>query len=140
MCFEDPSERQLEQLVLFSLPLFGCFGPLDGDSWPLLGCFGLLMGRSWVSLGRSWALVGRSWPLLGRSWPLLAALGRSWAALGTTCKNHARIDAQNDRLGPPKAFQNDPQIDPRIDPKSIQKTMRKKNLCRTTIGLPKTQK
>ena len=50
-------------------------------------------GRSWGALGRSWAAVGPSLAALGRS---LAALVRSWAALGTTFKNHAKIDAKNE--------------------------------------------
>ena len=66
------------------------------------------LGLSWAALGRSWAALGRSWaalgPLLGRSWaalgPLLGALGPLLAALGTTCKNHLKIDAKMVDLDP----------------------------------------
>ena len=86
-----------------------------------LGRFLVALGRSWALLGRSWALLGRSWAALGRSW---AALGRSWVALGTTCKNHPKIDAQNDRFGLPKA----PQNGAKMTPKPNQKTT--KNRCK----------
>ena len=110
------------------------------------------LGRSWGAFGRSWALLGRSWvalgplfvalgPLLAALGPLLgalgrswAALGRSWSALGTTCKNHQKIDAKNDRFGPPKASQNDSKIGPKIDRKSMQKTKRKKHLFKIVLA------
>ena len=99
------------------------FGRAWDLSWPLLGAF-------WVPLGVFWAPFGASWVPLGGSW---GALGRSWGGLGTTCKNHQKFDAKNDRFGHPKASQNDSKIDPQIDQKSMQKTMRKKNRYRTNI-------
>ena len=59
------------------------------------------LGRSWAGVSRSWVALGSILAALGRSW---AALGRSWAALGTTCENHSKIDAKNDRFGPPKSL------------------------------------
>ena len=106
------------------LLLFAAHGPLFTNPGPLLGALGPLLGRSWAALGPLLAALGRSGGALGRSW---APLGRSWAALRTTCPNHLKIDAKNDRFGPAKACQNDPQIDLQIHQKSIQKTIRKKN-------------
>ena len=83
-------------------------------SWPVLGLSWPLLGRSWALLGRSWPLWGSSWAALGRSWEalgrLLAALGRSWGDLGTTCENHQKIDAKNDRFWLPKAPPNGTKI------------------------------
>ena len=95
------------------------------------------LGCSWPALGVLLATLGRSWAALGRSW---VALGRSWAALGTTPKNHQKIDAKNDRFGPPKASQNDPKIGPKNDQKSMPKTKRKKNRNKTKITPSETQK
>merc|ERR1712005_92660 len=55
-------------------------------------------------------------------------------------KNHPKIDAQNDRFGPPKASQNDSKIDPKIDQKSMQKTKRKKSRTKANIEPSKTKK
>ena len=107
-------------------------------SWALLGHFLPLLGLSWPLLGRSWPLLGSSWAALGRSWEalgeLLAALGRSWGDLGTTCKNHEKNDAKNDRFGLPKAPPNGTKIAPKSDQKSMQKTKRKKNRNKIVLG------
>ena len=75
-----------------------------GRSWAALGSLLVAFGRSCAALGPLLAALGR----------LLAALGPLLAALGTTFENHPKIDAKNDRFGPPKASQN--------DTKSYQKT------------------
>ena len=74
-------------------PLLAALGPLLGALGPLLAALGLLLGRSWALLGGSWG-----------------ALGRSWGDLGTTCENHHKIDAKNDRFWLPKAPPNDTKI------------------------------
>jgi len=121
--------------------------------WPLLaalgsflaalGSFLAALGRSWGAFGRSWAPLGRSWAALGRSW---AALGRSWAALGTTCKNHQKIDAKNDRFGPPKASQKPPKMTPnrtkkrpKIDAKNELKKTPLQDRPGTVLGQTKRQ-
>ena len=59
--------------------------------------------------------------------PLLAALGRSWDDLGTTCKNHQKIDTKNDRFWLPKGVPNGTQIDPKTIPKRTK--IDDKNRC-----------
>ena len=94
-----------------------------GLSWAPLGAFlaalGALLGRSWPLLGCSWALLGRPGLLLGRSWvafgPLLGGLGRSWGDLGTTCKNHQKNDAKNDRFWLPKGRPKGAKIGPKTN-------------------------
>ena len=139
--YENRSERASRSsraTVRFRQSLFSSIRASKWVLWPLLGALGALLGALGALLaalgallGALGALLGRSWPLLGPSWVLL---GRSWAALGTTCKKHQKIDAKDDRFGPPKASQNDSKIDPQIDQKSMQSTMRKKTRYRTNIG------
>ena len=100
--FENIKTSQKISYFLLLLALLAALGPLLaalGRSWAALGRSWAALGRSWTALGRSWAALG---PLLGALGPLLGALGPLLAALGTTCKNHPKIDAQNDRFGPPK--------------------------------------
>ena len=87
-----------------------------GRSWPLLAALGALVAALGLLLGRSWALLGGSW----------GALGRSWGDLGTTCENHQKIDAKNDRFWLPKAPPNGTKIALKSDQKSMKKTKRKK--------------
>ena len=110
-----------------------------------------LIGRLWALLGHFWLRFAPSWAAFGRSWPLLDGPGaththtfrrpkRHTYGLGTTCKNQPKIDAKNDRFGPP----NPPQKPPKMTPKSNQKTI--KNRCSksmakmTDLDLPKPPK
>ena len=90
-------------------------------SWPLLGASWGLLEASWGSLGASWGSLGASWAPLGH---LLGHLGGLLGPLSLTFKNHLKIDAQNDRCGPPKASQKRP----KMTSKSNQKTI--KNHCK----------
>ena len=111
----------------------------------------LLIDRFWPLLGHFWLSFAPSWAAFGRSWPLLDGPGaththtfrrpkRHTYGLGTTCKNQPKIDAKNDRFGPP----NPPQKPPKMTPKSNQKTI--KNRCSksmakmTDLDLPKPPK
>ena len=95
-------------------------------SWGSLGRSWALLGRSWGALGRSWAALGGSWAALRRSW---AALSRSWGDLGTTRKNHQKIDAKNDRCWLPKA----PPMAPKSDQKAIKNRCKKRSEKKTEI-------
>ena len=91
-------------------------------SWPLLGASWGLLEVSWGSLGASWGSLGASWAPLGH---LLGHLGGLLGLFRLTYKNHLlKIDAQNDRFGPPKASQKPP----KMTPKSYQKAI--KNHCK----------
>ena len=96
---------------------FSCF-------WLLLGCFWPLLGRFWPTFAPSWAAFGRSWPLLGGPGATHTHTFRRpnthTYTHGTTFKNHQKIDAKNDRFGPPKASQKPPKMTPKSDQKTIK--------------------
>ena len=99
-----------------------CFAIL-GCSWPLLGASWGLLGTSWRPLGASWAPLGGLLGPLGR---LLEPLGALLEPLRTTCKNHVKIDAKNDRFGPPNGRQKGSQSGPKSDQKSIKNQCKKR--------------
>ena len=92
-------------------------------SWPLLGASWGLLEVSWGSLGASWGSLGASWAPLGH---LLGHLGGLLGPLGLTFKNHQKIDAQNDRFGPPKASQKPPKMTPKSHQKAIKNHCKKR--------------
>ena len=82
------------------------------------------LGRSWGPLGASWAPLGGLLGPLGR---LLEPLRALLEPLRTTCKNHVKIDAKNDRFGPPNGRQKGSQSGPKSDQKSIKNQCKKRS-------------
>ena len=117
-------------LLSFIPFVLGPLGSLFAALGALLAALGRLLGAFWVPFGRSWPPLGRSLALLGGSWE---ALGRSWGDLGATCKNHQKINAQNDRCWLPKGRPKGAQIDPQTDQNRRQKSMRKKHLLKIVL-------
>jgi hypothetical protein len=118
-----PKKNQKSVNIIDIIETYVCFAIL-GCSWPLLGASWGLLGTSWRPLGASWAPLGGLLGPLGR---LLEPLGALLEPLRTTCKNHVKIDAKNDRFGPPNGRQKGSQSGPKSDQKSIKNQCKKRS-------------
>ena len=117
-----PKKKQKSVNIIDIIETYVCFAIL-GCSWPLLGASWGLLGTSWRPLGASWAPLGGLLGPLGR---LLEPLGALLEPLRTTCKNNVKINAKNDRFGPPNGRQKGSQSGPKSDQKSIKNQCKKR--------------